>query len=564
MFGDSILNIDKVKGAVSRYPKPPGTVYQYGTAGFRMKSELLECVMVRLGLLAVLRSQHLNGQVVGVMVTASHNPEEDNGVKLVEPMGEMLASEWEEYATQVVNAPTIDALMPYLSRLMADLRTDHAVPARIVVARDTRPSGVRLVRALVDGIQALGGHFTDLGEMTTPQLHYFVRCLNTAHMPIPYGEPTEIGYFNKLTDAYVSIVQETNSSVVGANKLLVDGANGIGAPKLLLLIDHLKTRQNNLQISIVNDNIRGKGVLNFKCGADYVKVDQKLPNGVTSDMARGRCCSLDGDADRVVYYYVDNTDKFVLLDGDKIAALAAGFIAEQVQKLPASVKDKIQLGVVQTAYANGASTKYFKNLGIPVACTPTGVKHLHHRAEQFGIGVYFEANGHGTVLFHPDAIRLIREAAGLDPQQAKARQTLLSLVDLINQAVGDAISDMLMVEAILCVRDWALPTWSALYQDLPNRQLKVKVKSRSAFTTTDAERVLVTPEGIQDEINALVNKCEDGRAFVRPSGTEDVVRVYAEAKTQLMCDELAYSVAQLVFDRAGGVGERPVPPSTTK
>ena len=34
---------------------------------------------------------------------------------------------------------------------------------------------------------------------------------------------------------------------------------------------------------------------------------------------------------------------------------------------------------------------------IPVACVPTGVKHLHHKAQDFDIGVYFEANGHGTV-----------------------------------------------------------------------------------------------------------------------------------------------------------------------
>ena len=34
-----------------------------------------------------------------------------------------------------------------------------------------------------------------------------------------------------------------------------------------------------------------------------------------------------------------------------------------------------------------------------MACTSTGVKHLHHRAAMFDIGVYFEANGHGTVLF---------------------------------------------------------------------------------------------------------------------------------------------------------------------
>ena len=38
---------------------------------------------------------------VGVMVTASHNPEQDNGVKLIDPRGEMLESTWEHYANKL-------------------------------------------------------------------------------------------------------------------------------------------------------------------------------------------------------------------------------------------------------------------------------------------------------------------------------------------------------------------------------------------------------------------------------------------------------------------------------
>ena len=40
-----------------------------------------------------------------------------------------------------------------------------------------------------------------------------------------------------------------------------------------------------------------------------------------------------------------------------------------------------------------------ESLGVDVAITPTGVKHLHEEAVKFDIGIYFEANGHGTVLF---------------------------------------------------------------------------------------------------------------------------------------------------------------------
>ena len=93
-------------------------------------------------------------------------------------------------------------------------------------------------------------------------------------------------------------------------------------------------------------------------------------------------------------------------------------------------------------------------------------------------------------------------------------------------------------------------------------------------------RVQVTaPAGLQAAIDALVAAVPQGRSFVRPSGTEDVVRVYAEAATavsavffcclcvlllirhrqQEACNDLAYRVSCVVYDMAGGVGDKPAP-----
>jgi phosphoacetylglucosamine mutase len=79
-----------------------------------------------------------------------------------------------------------------------------------------------------------------------------------------------------------------------------------------------------------------------------------------------RYASLDGDADRLVYYYKDTQGQFRLLDGDKIATLAAGFLMELVKKANVLVQDKtgasipLSVGLVQTAYANGSSTHFVK------------------------------------------------------------------------------------------------------------------------------------------------------------------------------------------------------------
>lgn len=279
-----------------------------------------------------------------------------------------------------------------------------------------------------------------------------------------------------------------------------------------------------------------------------MKTNQRAPPS-SHPAPMARCCSLDGDADRIMYYFVSSDNSFHLLDGDRIATLAALFIGDLARN--AGLGEKLKVGVVQTAYANVASTSYItQDLRLPVVCTPTGVKHLHHAATKFDVGVYFEANGHGTVVFSDVALKRIGKYEPQSPAQSSALTTLRALTALINQTVGDALSDLLLVEIILAHKAWSPREWDLTYTDLPNRLGRIEVANRYIFKTTDAERKLESPVGVQSQIDALVGKYKNGRSFVRASGTEDAVRVYAEAATKGEADELAAKVADVV-KRAG-------------
>jgi phosphoacetylglucosamine mutase len=92
----------------------------------------------------------------------------------------------------------------------------------------------------------------------------------------------------------------------------------------------------------------------------------------------------------------------------------------------------------------------------------------------------------------------------------------------------------------------SIEEWAAQYEELPSVLCKVQVPDRLAIVTGDADRAILQPAGLQSRISALVARFPGGRAFARPSGTEDVVRVYAEAATVQAAESLARQVAQLI------------------
>jgi len=213
-----------------------------------------------------LRSKSCDGKTIGVMITASHNPAEDNGVKLVDPRGEMLDASWESHATDFANAPSPDAFIAILEDFIGSKQISLGTPSRVVYARDTRASGPKLVAALRKGFAAMGATATDAEITTTPILHYLVDTINTTTQEWDVEKLIE-GYYLKLSSAFKRLLVDRNTSA----HLMIDCANGVGAPAAKTLNDFLG---ESLTLQLKNTSIESAEKLNNDCGADYVKVNQ--------------------------------------------------------------------------------------------------------------------------------------------------------------------------------------------------------------------------------------------------------------------------------------------------
>lgn len=147
--------------------------FGYGTAGFRTLGASLGKVCFRVGILVAMRAKLTT--LSGVMITASHNPKDDNGVKIVEGDGSMLAQEWEPLAEELVNADDLKqflldldgttrrASFGFLETIFHDSSMSNAC-----FAMDSRQTSPELIEAAMLGCQTMGVQTTNFGKCTTP------------------------------------------------------------------------------------------------------------------------------------------------------------------------------------------------------------------------------------------------------------------------------------------------------------------------------------------------------------------------------------------------------------
>ena len=431
--------------------------YNYGTAGFRFHSNIMIDISEKIGTAVAMVSSYQNNKY-GIMITASHNPHYYNGVKIVDSNGEMINEIEEKTIEEFVNSKN------------SHIEDKNMSLPEIYVGYDTRESSTEICNLIIKGIKVYNKDSVvhNLQLVSTPELHFKL-----------YNK--DLNYIEYLK----SLCEKINYPVI------CDCANGVGG--------YILGKLNYKFLQTSNTNYNNYESLNFKSGSDYVVTEGKIPTYFYNNYKKLHA-SLDGDADRIVFYYKNN-DSINLLNGDKISALIAYYISKKVENLE-------NVAVIHTGYSNNSFVNFINKLGIKTICTATGVKNLHSEALNHDISIYFESNGHGTVLFN------------------KSYENLKDLEKFFHPTIGDGIMDMLGILFILQETSLTMYEWDNMYTDNPYHLLKMKVFDKSCFETTRNELRLTKPMDFQQYIDTVCD--EKTRCFVRPSGTEDNIRIYVE------------------------------------
>ena len=348
----------------------------------------------------------------------------------------------EEFA----NCNDVTEAIVQLNNLIIEKKVNNSLPAHVVIGRDTRPSSFGLFECACRGVEAMGGIVHDIGTVTTPQLHFVVRELNRKKSKNPESFPNarqELHtYYSTLSNGYLEL--KLTSLAPHPDRIVIDCSNGIGSRSVVNMINVLNASSEGALTVDIRNGV-GDGPVNEGCGAEIVQKEQHPPIGVSEENNLDQImCSFDGDADRIVFHSFnscapDSSVSWSLADGDKIACLLALILKEELQIAgfgSSSLSETtLTIGVVQTAYANGSSTHFLRSKGIPVVFAKTGVKYLHRKAhDSFDVAIYFEANGHGTVLFSQKFDEVVSdwatETADVNPRVILSRKRIMVCITL--------------------------------------------------------------------------------------------------------------------------------------
>ena len=398
----------------------------------------------------------------------------------------------------------------------------------VLIGRDTRVSGNILLQAITKGINASGKQFINLGICPTPAIPFLIKkeklssgiMISASHNPPEYngikifddnGQKISKNFENKIqklveesnqiiSDPKKEISLETNKELMDKYiQSLIQAMGGVNLSGMKIILDTCygsattcaKKIFKNLgaDVRVINNSKNGLRI-NMNCGSTNLEPLKKALKETPADMG----FSFDGDADRVIG--VDSAGN--ILDGDHILFLWGRELMEQ------NILTNNLL--ISTQMANFGFEKAWEKIGGILYRTDVGDKYVH------------------------DAIR--EKSAVLGGEQSG------HILSKINNFSGDGILTALQISKYckkknITLNDWLQSSFEPFPQKLTNITLgfninKIYPKTKSLINQT-----------IENFHSIYSDNC---RIYIRPSGTEPLIRVLVEAKSQKKVDSLSREI----------------------
>jgi len=410
--------------------------------------------------------------------------------------------------------------------------------ARVIIGKDTRRSSYMFEDALSSGLTASGADVYLLHVTPTPSVSYVVRTeefdcgimISASHNPY-YDNGLKVinGNGHKLEaeieekiEAYIDSSEDTIPMATRENiGCTVDYA--IGRHRYIGYLMSLATRSfKNVKVGLdcangssysvakgVFDALGAKtyaismepnGInINDGCGSTHIENLQKFVIENNLDVG----FAYDGDADRCLA--VD--DKGEVIDGDAILYLCGCYL-----------KEKGELNnntVVTTVMSNLGLYKALDRAGISYEQTAVGDKYVNANMMENGHSLGGEQSGH--IIFSKYAV------------------------------TGDGVLTSLMLMEVMLEKKTKL---SELRKDLkvyPQLLKNVRVADKPAARAD--EDVQAAVEKVSKELG------DEGRILLRESGTEPVIRVMVEAKTDELCEKYVDEVVSVLYSKGHGISK---------
>jgi phosphoglucosamine mutase len=415
------------------------------------------------------------------------------------------------FGTDGVRGAAGDVLTGELALRLGHAAVKELGAERVLLIRDTRESGPMIEAALAAGAAAAGGDVLLGGVLPTPAAPLLAgrygfdlaAVISASHNP--YGD-NGIKFFGgdgfKLTDEREAAIERRLDDPVSGTPIgRVDALHGTEEDYLRALhtrFEKLDLRGRRVLLDCANGATHQVAPEIFRrLGATVTAVADRpdgrnINDGVGSthvdalDVAgHDVAFAFDGDGDRVLA----KDRNGAVVDGDELLALAA--------------LHRGAGGVAVTVMTNYGFHAAMREAGVEVATTKVGDRYVLEELRARGWELGGEQSGH--------------------------------LIDMGFVPSGDGIAAALLTLEALEGGDLAD---RAAMEKLPQRLVNVRVADRDAAMEDDALR-----EAVEHESTGLEGR---GRVLVRPSGTEQLVRVMVEAPTLQEADDVCGRLVGIV------------------